>query len=246
MAGEHTRGQYKSLLIEHAGAGKPSWWTETVEFFFGVVAGPVTEPFPELTPETWSRMRCREGRRCVCDFCQWQERNQKRVDDWNRAQALRPQPSKPYPFGSDADVASKLEAYARDGATAPSYLGPVLDRVRDEASLGARVVKAPSAGRDPAGLYHAGLRADAQRCYVEACSSPEIRQGASTAETVRVVIAVQLGHEVAEEQAPLAKRARYAVKVELAARELTPPPAKAARMARAVEARREELSRRAG
>jgi hypothetical protein len=245
MAGEHMRGLYKSLLIDHVGATKPNWWTETVEFFFGVVAGPVTEAYPQLTPELWARMRCREGRRCVCDYCQWDERNRKRVDDWQRAQSLRPQPQKPYPFGSDADAASKLEAYARDGATAPSCLGPCLDRVRDEAALGARVVRAPGSGRDPAGIYHAGLRADVHRSYIAACSSESVRQGASTADTIRVTLAVQLGHEVGEEHAALAKRGRWRVRVELAARELTPPPpAKAARMARAVEARREELATR--
>ena len=245
---------YRDLLLDHVGvtearvdSARRDWWSATIEYFFGVLAGPATEAYPLLTPELWARMRCREGRRCVCDYCQWDERNRKRVDDWTRAQSLRPSPQKPYPFGSDADAASKLEAYARDGATAPSYLGPCLDRVRDEAALGARVVRAPGSGRDPAGIYHAGLRADVHRCYVAACSSESVRQGASTADAIRVTLAVQLGHEVGEEHAALAKRGRWATKVELAARELTPPPpAKAARMARAVEARREELSRRAG
>jgi hypothetical protein len=80
---------------------------------------------------------------------------------------------------------------------------------------------------------------------VTACSSESVRQGASTADAIRVTLAVQLGHEVGEEHAALAKRARWNVRVEMAARELIPPPPpKASRMARAVEARREELRAR--
>jgi hypothetical protein len=239
---------YRDLLLDHVGvteARRADDWRAAIEYVLGVICGPATEPYPALTAEVWADMRCREGRRCHCAFCMWEDRNRPRVLDWERAQSLRPQPQKPYPFGSDADAASKLEAYARDGATAPSYLGPCLDRVRDEAALGARVVRAPGSGRDPAGIYHAGLRADVHRCYVAACSSESVRQGASTADAIRVTLAVQLGHEVDEEHAALAKRGRWATKVELAARELTPPPpARAARMARAVEARREELATR--
>lgn len=239
---------YRDLLLEHVGATdarRASEWRLAIEYALGVIAGPVCEPYPILTPETWAAMRCRDGRRCHCEFCLWETVNRPRVQDWNRAQALRPQERKPYPFGSDADAASKLAAYARDGASAPSYIGPMLDRTRDEATLGARVVRSPSAGRDPAGLYHAGLRVDAWRAYVTACSREEVRVGASTAETIRVTLAAQLGGALEDDATALARRGRYAVKVELAARDLTPPPpARATRMCRAVEARRAELAAR--
>lgn len=237
---------YRDLLLEHVGVTevrRADDWRAAIEYALGVIAGPAVEPLPLLTPDVWQEMRCRDGRGCRCAFCSWEERNRKRCDDWARAQALRPQPQKPFPFGSDSDAAEKLRAYAQDGASAPSYMGPMLDRTRDEASLGARVVRSPSSGRDPAGLYHAGLRADVHRCYVAACSSADVRQGATTAETIRVTLAVQLGAEVEGDAAKLARRGRRAVKVELAARDLTPSP-RSARMVAAVEARREELQRR--
>jgi hypothetical protein len=240
---------YRDLLLDHVGvtdAQRASMWRDAIEYALGVVSGPAVTPYPAMTPETWADMRCRDGRRCHCDFCVWETRNRPRVQDWARAQSLRPQPRKPHPFGSDGDVASKLEAYARDGATAPSYMGPMLDRTRDEAALGARMARDTGGSRDPAGIYHAGLRADAWRCYLAACSGESVRQGASTAETVRVTLLAQLGGDVPEALTSLARRARWAVRVELAARELIPaPPVKATRMCRAVEARRAELSRRA-
>lgn len=242
-----TSGEYRDLLLEHAGvpdAHRADDWRAAIEYALGVICGPAVEPYPVLTPEAWAEMRCRDGRRCRCDFCAWEERNRKRVIDWERAQALRPQAAKPYPFGSDADAAEKLMTHARDGASAPSYFGAMLSQARDEASLGARVVRAPSSGRDPAGLYHAGLRADVHRCYIAACSRDDVRVGTSTHEAIRVTLAAQLGHEVPDESQPLARRARRAVRVELAARDLTPPPpSRAARMVQAVEARRAELRR---
>lgn len=240
-------GEYRDTLLEHAGvfgARRADDWRAAIEYALGVICGPAVEPYPALTPEVWAEMRCREGRRCRCAFCAWEETNRKRVLDWERAQALRPQPSKPYPFGSDRDAAEKLAAYARDGAAAPSYFGHMLGRLRDEASLGTRVVRTPSSSHEPAGLYHAGLRADVHRCYVAACSREEVRGAASTHEAIRATIAVQLGEELDGDTAKLARRGRRAVCVELAARGLVPPPPpRAARMLIAVEARRLELLR---
>jgi hypothetical protein len=64
---------------------------------------------------------------------------------------------------------------------------------------------------------------------------------ATTATAIRVTLMVQSGRDVGDDVA-LAKRARWAVRVELAARELIPAPSeRATRMLRAIEARRAEM-----
>jgi hypothetical protein len=242
-------GEYRAALVAHALEGDP--WralADALEYAAGVIAGPVVDAFPSMTPGTWLAMDCvrsesaaRRGR-CACDFCTWETRNRKRVDDWRRADAMRPQPQKPRPFGSDADAVEQAVAYARDGASAPSYLGPMLDRTRDEASLGLRMARSTGSGsRDPAGLYHAGLRVDVWRAYTVACSRDEVRQGATTAAAIRCAMAYAVG--VPCEDAALARRSRRAARVELAARGLIPdPPLRAGRMLAEVEARRAVLA----
>jgi len=245
-------GEYRDALLEHAFDGEaPRDWLralgDALVYAAGVIAGPVVDAFPRMTPDTWLAMDCARSEsaprraRCACDFCTWEKRNRKRVDDWTRADTLRPQPRKEAPFGSDADAVEKLATHARDGAPAPSYFGPMLSRARDEASLGVRSARPEGASRDPAGLYYAGLRCDVWLAYTVACSPEDVRRGASTADTVRAAMAFAVGEPVAD--GSLARRARRAARVELAARGLTPdPPPRAATMVRAVEARRAVLA----
>jgi len=247
QAGLTKRGQYKALLHEHAGVptSRPrDEWREAIESIFAMLRGPKVEPYPPMTTELWRSMRCRLGdQSCDCAMCLVDQRNRGVLAQWRESQSTRPQPRKPHPFGSDSDVADKLVAHARDGASAPSYLGAMLDRSRDEAALGAKLARVASS-YSPAGLYHAELRADAWRCYVDACSREEIRQGASTALAIRVTLAAQTDVDVGEHSA-LARRARWAVRVELAAREMIPAPSeRATRMLRAIESRRAEMLKR--
>jgi hypothetical protein len=239
-----SRGQYKALLHEHAGVPEArvrSEWREAIESVFSMLRGPKIEPHPKMTLTLWRSMRCRLGdQSCDCEMCLVDQRNRGVLAQWEASMATRPSLRKPFPFGSDGDVADKLIAHAQDGSTAPSYFGPMLDRSRDEATLGAKLARAHGT-RSPAGIYHAELRADAWRCYVDGCSRAEVRQDANTAHAIRVTLMAQSGLDVGEDAA-LAKRARWAVRVELAARELIPAPSeRATRMLRAIESRRAEL-----
>lgn len=238
------RGAYRDMLVEHSGARAARALVEALEYAVGVIAGPVVDELPRMTPDVWLSMDCvrSESRarrsRCACEWCTWERRNRARVDEWRRADALRPGERKPAAFGSDADAVEQLITAATDGVSAPSYLGGLLDRMRDEATLGVRMDCAQ--GREPASLYLAGLRADVWRSYETACSRPEVRQGASVRDAIVAAMSYAIGRPTRDMS--LARRARRAVRVELAARDLIPQP-RTDLMRRAAEKRREEMMR---
>ena len=246
MTGRVARGAYRDALVEHAGVTVARALVEAIEYAAGVIAGPVVDALPRMTPDVWLTMDCvrSESRarrsRCACEWCTWEKRNRGRVEEWRRADALRPGERKPAAFGSDADAVEQLIIAAQDGASAPSYIGGLLERMRDEATLGVRMDRA--GGREPASLYLAGLRADVWRSYVAACSRLEVRQQATARDAIVAAMSYAIGQPV--EDMSLARRARRAVRVELAARDLIPAP-RSDLMRRAAEKRREELLRKA-
>jgi hypothetical protein len=250
---------YRDLLHEHIGvptARRITSMRDALEFVAGVIAGPVTEPYPQLTPATWQAMNCRAGRRCHCDFCQWEERNRKRVLDWERAQAMRPQEQHPLPFGSVADALTRYVHWRVDGAALESSSGRQLDTLRDQAASGVRTQRSGRADRDPRAAFLAGRAIDVERSLVRAYQPAERRRGVGTHACIRVLLAsvVQSEFDVEGWAAKMAVPATYvvgivkdgrkAVLVDLAAREVVPMPTRPAELVREVEAARVELERR--
>lgn len=252
-------GAYRDILLDHVGvpaAQRTSQMRDALEYVAGVIAGPVVDPLPDLR-EVWDDMHCRRGkRRCHCAFCAWEKTNRPRIDEWQRAQGLRPQERHPLPFGSVGDALTRYAHWRTDGHGAESHLGPVLDRVRDEAASGVKKENSYRADREPRAAYLAGRAIDVERALVYAYQPDERRRGVRTHDCIRLLLAsfVEPGwsaeswagtYAVAETVVRgVVKSGRRAVLVELAARDMVPTPTRPDVVVRLVAERRAELDAR--
>ena len=251
-------GSYRDTLLEHLGvpqAQRRSLVAQALEYVAGVIAGPaLSEPYPALDREAWAEMQCRAGaKRCRCRFCAWEKLNRPRIDDWSRAQALRPSARHPLPFGSIGDALSRYVAWRQDGAALESVTGRQLDRLRDEAASGVRVGSSARADRDPRSAFLAGRAVDVERALVRVYSDvPERRRGTRTWTAIRVLVCAvcepqwdveheseRSGLEVADVKG-IVREGRRALVVELASRSIIPMPSRPYSLVREIEQRKAE------
>ncbi len=230
---------------------------EALEFLAHVLAGPVVEPYPAITPDTWADMRCRvyacPVRSCRCAWCSWERHNRGAVEAWALSSEKRPHARYALPFGS---LSAALEALLRQraGATVRSQAGSLIDRAASINALEACVQVTRRADRDDRTTRDADLAVDVERAVVHAYQQPAARRGLPTAACVTLLLAsIDSTAPPAEAWAgrlgvPTAvvvgvvRSGRRGATVDLAARDIIPEP-RARQTLRAVGARREELTR---
>ena len=246
-------GEYRDLLLDHVGARR-SQLHDALEYVAGTIAGPVVDPLPHVTPENWAGMRCRLGmKRCHCEHCAWEKKNRPRVDEWARAQGLRPQEKHPLPFGSLGDAVARYAQWKADGAAIESYLGPTLDRLRDQASSGVQAEVRTRADRSPRATFLASRAIDVERAILAAYQPDQVRRGVGTHACIGAFVSY---HVEAKWDADawatilavassvvrgIVRSGRRAAVVEMAARRMIPTPVKPATVVREIEVRREQL-----
>lgn len=235
---------------------------DALDYLAGVIAGPVTEPLPDLR-EAWHGMACRHDRRvpvdvtehltdhttCRCDYCRWHVRNAPIVANWGVAQTHRPHRRYELPYGSVNAAVADLLRHRLDGASVRSSAATVGDRARAISALGASVQATTRHGDTPS-ERRVDSALDVERC-ARVAAARVATSAAPTAMALSVLVA-SVGGIVPEDWAAdagmtlraaesLVRRVRRAATVELAARGLVPMPRPQARLDREIAQRCAEL-----
>lgn len=186
-----------------------------LEYCAAVIAGPATEPYPQLDPDAWRNMRCRDGRRCHCEFCTWEKRYKGTIAEWQRVNSLRPQIRAALPTLDHVLVSWAERTFYRSAA------GALIERARDEAS-------APQPSRIPWAVRRADVALEVDRAVLWAYSEPKHRHGLSPEECIRILVASVRGTPIPGVDPDLAEKVvrsgRRWVLIDLAARQIIREP----------------------
>lgn len=172
-------------------------YDEALREVASLLTGPDLQPYPELTPAIWKRMRCRDGLPCQCDFCLADKANAKAKADWELSQQWRPHRRHEFPFGS---LNAALEACLRqrqDGTNARSSAGSVQARCSEVSKLGTSVQTTMRSDRDPIEIRRTDHAVDVENALVWAFQEEQERRGLNTSQAVAVMLStVDAEHRV--------------------------------------------------
>ncbi len=220
---------------------------DALDYLATAIAGPPTEPLPDLRQE-WHRMSCRFGIGiCACKFCCWDAVHRDIVANWEVAQSHRPHQNHLYPYGGLNAALSDVLYRHVDGHRMRSSAGSVAERGRTVSQLGAAVQITRRRG-DPSELRRLDLAID-----VDIAARQAARKVATTAAPTAFCLSV-LYASVSEARKGwkvpgmseavlrgIEKRARRRLTIELAARDIIPMPRERARLGQEIETRRAEI-----
>lgn len=163
-------------------------WVEALQSVAHLLAGPPIEPYPDLEPGVWHRMRCRTGSRCSCPFCLADTLNARALATWHAEQQARPHQKHQYEFGS---VNAALEALLRwrlDGASARSSQGGIQSRAEETAKLGTQVQTTSRFDRDSIEIRRATWAADVEKACYRAFAEEQERRGLTQHQCVAITL----------------------------------------------------------
>lgn len=160
-----------------------------------VISGPRLVPYPELTPEGWASMRCRQGMsRCSCDWCRADEANARAKEQWAESQQVRPHRRYGHPFGSINAALELLLRWKTDGAPARSSQGSLQNRAQETAKLGAAVQTTMRTDREDLTTRRATQAVDIERAIRYAYAETQARRGLSV-HTCATILLDSVDHE---------------------------------------------------
>lgn len=206
--------------------------SEALEFFADVALGPPVPETPALVEiddtgarsidrDLWRSMLCRDGQKCSCEMCRWEERYGASVADWQRSQGLRPRSRSSLPTFDHVAVCWAERTDYR------SAFGALLARARDEA-------QAPERSRVPWAARRAEVAIEFERSLIWASKPEPHRGGMNTISAVRLFASAIQGTQIEEpSQAKVVRILRTWTMRDLAARDVICPP-RGARDQRAV------------
>ena len=153
---------------------------EALRDVVAVIMGPPLVSYPELTPETWSTMRCRQGlAHCSCGWCQADKANAGAKRVWDESQQCRPHRRHAYPFGSVNAALELLLRWKVDGAPARSSQGSLQNRAQETAKLGASVQTTVRSDREDLTTKRATQAVDIESAVRHAYAEEQARRGLS-------------------------------------------------------------------
>ncbi len=151
---------------------------EALRDIVAVIMGPPLVGYPELTPETWATMRCRQGlSHCSCGWCQADKANASAKQVWDESQQVRPHRRHPFPFGSVNAALELLLRWEVDGAPSRSSQGGLQSRAQETAELGTAVQTTVRADREDLATRRATQAVDIEAAVRYAYAEEQARRG---------------------------------------------------------------------
>lgn len=200
---------------------------DALAWFAATLAGP-SDSYPEITPEVWRSMRCRDGLECQCDICRWESRYQPELH-WR--QVNRPRLRSELPTIDHLLVSWAERTYYRSAA------GSLMARANDEAPP-------PNRSNEPWAVRRAEVALEVERSVRWAYSDPKHCHGFTTDQCIAILLASVRGTatDVDDLATKVIRSGRRWTLIDLAARGLVRMP-KGSRDLIAVSDRIEQLSK---
>ena len=153
-------------------------FAEALRDIAAVISGPRLVAHPELEPEAWASMRCRQGMaHCSCGWCQADKANARAKQEWSESQQVRPHRRYGFPFGSINAALELLLRWKADGVSARSSQGSLQSRAQETARLGAAVQTTVRTDREDLTTKRATQAVDIEHAVRFAYAETGVRRG---------------------------------------------------------------------